>query len=414
MGANAIVHVIGTGTIGEPLIGMLASLTAELGLEEVTFHKRTPLLTDRSKVLSLMRKGAKLCVDDDAAKGFQDLGMEPTFETVEAINRAAVIIDCTPSGVGTQNKTEYYEKFTSNTLGFIGFGKPYARGVNDNALIQGQDQYIQVVSCNTHNLSILIQTLALADGGPDNLIDGRFVCMRRANDISQDSSFAPSPQVGRHNDVRFGTHHARDAWHLFQTLGYDLNLFSTAIKLNTQYMHTIFFDIRVKNETNIDDLIRRIQENDRMSVTYKTSKTKRYWAIASPRKTATRCCPRSPRRCGTSTPEITRSACSACGRSSTTRSSLDFSQGSELRSWRCRQVGALRVASAAGVLDGTSRTRSARTPGFTEDSSLQPWVHELCGLEVRPSRSAAHEPALILLTSAVSVGKTSNRSPTMP
>jgi glyceraldehyde-3-phosphate dehydrogenase (NAD(P)) len=280
MGANAIVHVIGTGTIGEPLIGMLASLTAELGLEEVTFHKRTPLLTDRSKVLSLMRKGAKLCVDDDAAKGFQDLGMEPTFETVEAINRAAVIIDCTPSGVGTQNKTEYYEKFTSNTLGFIaqgsefGFGKPYARGVNDNALIQGQDQYIQVVSCNTHNLSILIQTLALADGGPDNLIDGRFVCMRRANDISQDSSFAPSPQVGRHNDVRFGTHHARDAWHLFQTLGYDLNLFSTAIKLNTQYMHTIFFDIRVKNETNIDDLIRRIQENDRMSVTYKTSANK--------------------------------------------------------------------------------------------------------------------------------------------
>jgi glyceraldehyde-3-phosphate dehydrogenase (NAD(P)) len=280
MSANATVHVIGTGTIGEPLIGMLASLTAELGLDEVTFHKRTPLLTDRSKVLSLMRKGAKLCVDDSAAKGFQDLGMEPAYEAVEAMNRAAVIIDCTPSGVGTQNKTEYYEKFTSNTLGFIaqgsesGFGKPYARGVNDRALVKGQDQYIQVVSCNTHNLSILIQTLALADGGPENLVDGRFVCMRRSNDISQDSSFVPSPQVGLHKDARFGTHHARDAWHLFQTLAYDLNLFSTAIKLNTQYMHTIFFDIRVKNETNVDDLIRRIQENDRMSVTYKTSANK--------------------------------------------------------------------------------------------------------------------------------------------
>jgi len=280
MSANATVHVIGTGTIGEPLIGMLASLTAELGLDEVTFHKRTPLLTDRSKVLSLMRKGAKLCVDDSAAKGFQDLGMEPAYEAIEAMNRAAVIIDCTPSGVGTQNKTEYYEKFTSNTLGFIaqgsefGFGKPYARGVNDRALVKGQDQYIQVVSCNTHNLSILIQTLALADGGPENLVDGRFVCMRRSNDISQDSSFVPSPQVGLHKDARFGTHHARDAWHLFQTLAYDLNLFSTAIKLNTQYMHTIFFDIRVKNETNVDDLIRRIQENDRMSVTYKTSANK--------------------------------------------------------------------------------------------------------------------------------------------
>ena len=217
MGANAIVHVIGTGTIGEPLIGLFASLREELGIEEVTFHKRTPLLTDRSKVVSLMKRGAKLCVDDSSHRGFQDLGMEPSHEAVEAIERAAVVIDCTPSGVGTQNKSDYYDKFTSNTLGFIaqgsefGFGKPYARGINDDALVRGEDQFLQVVSCNTHNLSILIQAMGLADGGPDNLLEGRFVCMRRANDVSQDNSFAPSPQVGKHKDVRFGTHHARDA-----------------------------------------------------------------------------------------------------------------------------------------------------------------------------------------------------------
>ena len=122
MGSNSVVHVIGTGTIGEPLIGLLASLRKPLGIEEVTFHKRTPLLTDRSKVVSLIKKGAKLCVDDGAVKGFQDLGMEPSYESIEAIQRAAVVIDCTPSGVGTQNKTAYYEKFTSNTLGATGIG----------------------------------------------------------------------------------------------------------------------------------------------------------------------------------------------------------------------------------------------------------------------------------------------------
>ena len=68
---------------------------------------------------------------------------------------------------------------------------------------------IQVVSCNTHNLSILVDTLALKDKGPSNLVEGRFVCMRRSNDISQDGSFAPSPIVGKHKDPRFGTHHAR-------------------------------------------------------------------------------------------------------------------------------------------------------------------------------------------------------------
>jgi glyceraldehyde-3-phosphate dehydrogenase (NAD(P)) len=277
MSSTAIVHVIGTGTIGEPLIGLLCGLKQPLGIEEVTFHKRTPLLTDRSKVLSLMKRGARLCVDDSATKGFQDLGMEPTFETREAIERAAVVIDCTPSGVGTQNKAEYYEKYTNNTLGFLaqgsefGFGKPYARGINDKALKRGEDQYVQIVSCNTHNLSILIDTLALLDGGPENLVEGRFVCMRRSNDVSQESGFVPSPQVGTHKDSRFGTHHARDAWHLFNTMGYDLPLFSTAIKINTQYMHTIFFDIRVKNATDKDRLLEAIHSNPRMAVTHKKS-----------------------------------------------------------------------------------------------------------------------------------------------
>jgi glyceraldehyde-3-phosphate dehydrogenase (NAD(P)) len=277
MSSSAVVHVIGTGTIGEPLIGLLTSMKEPLGIEEVTFHKRTPLLTDRSKVKDLVRRGAKLCVDDSSVKGFQDLGMEPAHETVEALKRASVVIDCTPSGVGTSNKHEYYEKFTSDTLGFIaqgsefGFGKPYARGVNDAALIRGEDQFIQVVSCNTHNLSVLLETLALSDGGPENLVDGRFVCMRRANDISQDSSFVPAPQVGSHKDSRFGTHHARDAWHLFNTLGHDLNIFSSAIKLNSQYMHTIFFDIKVKNPTSKEALLEKVYANDRVAITYKNS-----------------------------------------------------------------------------------------------------------------------------------------------
>ena len=60
MSANPIVHVVGTGTIGEPLIGLFCHFKEQLGIQEVTFHKRTPLLTDRSKVKALMALGAKL------------------------------------------------------------------------------------------------------------------------------------------------------------------------------------------------------------------------------------------------------------------------------------------------------------------------------------------------------------------
>ena len=40
-----------------------------------------------------------------------------------------------------------------------------------------------------------------------------------------------------------GTHQGRDAHELFKTIGLDLNIFSSALKLNTQYMHTIHFDL---------------------------------------------------------------------------------------------------------------------------------------------------------------------------
>jgi len=58
-----IVHVVGTGTIGEPLIGMLAEFRKEFGVDEVTFHKRTALSHERSKVESLIRRGANLAVE---------------------------------------------------------------------------------------------------------------------------------------------------------------------------------------------------------------------------------------------------------------------------------------------------------------------------------------------------------------
>jgi len=272
MSSSKNVLVIGTGTIGEPLIGLLTAIKDELGVDEVRFHKRTPLLTDRSKVADLVRRGAIFVADGDRHDDFREIGLNPSYETADALEDASVVIDCTPAG--NQMKEKYYNEYVDNTRLFIaqgsefGFGKMYARGVNDSALDPEEDKFIQVVSCNTHNLSVIVDTLALSDG-KDNLKEGRFVCIRRANDLSQDTKFIPSPEVGKHKDERFGTHHARDAWHLFQTLGLDLNLFSSAMKLNTQYMHVIHFNLKLKKETTLERIKKHIQENDRIAVTYK-------------------------------------------------------------------------------------------------------------------------------------------------
>lgn len=278
-----IVHIVGTGTIGEPLIGLFTDFRAGMGIDEVTFHKRTPLPSDKSKLDHLMARGAKLAVDPEVRDEFEKLGHRVSYDADEALERATVVIDCTPAG--NENKERYYSKL-AGPRGFLaqgsefGFGKPYARGVNDAALDPESDRFLTIVSCNTHSITNILKTLCderwegeengSAEDGPDwNLERGVFVCMRRANDITQVSSYVPSPQVGTHKDEEFGTHHARDAHALFETLGQDLDLYSSAVKLNTQYMHSLWFHLTTKRDVTVPELTARFRSNARVAMTDK-------------------------------------------------------------------------------------------------------------------------------------------------
>ena len=268
-----IVHVVGTGTIGEPLIGLLCDARDELGIDEVTFYKHSPKLEDRPKMKGLINRGANLCVREDRVKDFQELGIDPVYHAEEAIKRASVVIDCTPKGTGLINKEKYYNKYKNKIKGFLaqgsefGFGKMFAVGINDDAITK-KDQFIHIVSCNTHNMAVIINTLAI-ENKKNHMREGRFLCIRRANDISQVKSFIPAPEVGVHKDEKMGTHHAVDVYHLFKTLGIDLNVFSSALKLNTQYMHCIWFDIKLDKKMTKEEAIQRFIDNPRVAITYK-------------------------------------------------------------------------------------------------------------------------------------------------
>jgi len=105
----------------------------------------------------------------------------------------------------------------------------------------------------------------------DNLIEGRFTLIRRSNDVSQSSKFVPSPQIGEHKDDKFGTHHARDAVMLFKTLNLDLNLFSSAMIVNSQYMHILHFHLKVKEPATIQNIIDNFESNDLIATTEKVN-----------------------------------------------------------------------------------------------------------------------------------------------
>ncbi len=265
-----IVHVVGTGTIGEPLIGLFTDFKQHLGLDEVTFHKRSPLKTEVAKVNHLMKRGAHLATDDDKITDFEALGHKVSYTAQEALERATVVVDCTPAG--NDNKEQIYNS-VKGPLGFLaqgsefGFGKMYARGINDAALVPGEDRFLQVVSCNTHNLAILIKTLGMNDAGKLTMDRARFVCMRRANDISQTKDYVPAPTVGKHDDEEFGTHHARDVFHLYETLNVRPKVFSSALKLNTQYMHSVWFNLELNEPTDRKTVVERLKANPLVALT---------------------------------------------------------------------------------------------------------------------------------------------------
>ena len=106
------VHVVGTGTIGEPLIGLLAMHKEAFGIDEVTFHKNSARIDDRPKLNQMIAKGARLAVTDGKQGEFKELGHEVAYESEEAIRQADVVIDCTPSGVGIDNKNKFYQKYS--------------------------------------------------------------------------------------------------------------------------------------------------------------------------------------------------------------------------------------------------------------------------------------------------------------
>ena len=100
--------VVGTGTIGEPLIGLLCRLQNKLDLGEIIFHKRTPLADEVAKVESLISMGAKLATDSapDKQAKFVEYGHKISYTWEEALQKANVVVDCTPAG--NANKKLFY------------------------------------------------------------------------------------------------------------------------------------------------------------------------------------------------------------------------------------------------------------------------------------------------------------------
>lgn len=249
------VSIIGTGTIGAPLISMFNRYKDQFGVDEVIFFKNTPLSHDISNVKQFIAGGAKLATDQNKVSKFHSLGVDVSYTREEAVRKANVIIDCTPNA--EKGKDLYKELQRSGQL-FLAqgsahaWGIPYARNINEYA-VNKNDTFVKIVSCNTHALSRLYQVLESV-GYPQSI---DFLCIRRSNDISQNGGMVP----GIHVDSG-PSHHAQDVIKLLKTEDPFLTckISSSSCKIASQYMHTVYFSAVIKNEgtPNSDHMRARI------------------------------------------------------------------------------------------------------------------------------------------------------------
>lgn len=256
------VLVTGLGNIGTTLANVLLSFRDILSIDKVYLHKNFPVEWKNEDINILQSRGAIVCTSQ---KRFikQYLPLEKILATID------YIFECRENGVGMQEK-DFYKKL-KNVRGVCaqgsekGFGIPFMAGVNESE-IKGE-KFVQVISCNTHGVSSLLQTFT--GSKLENLEEADFVIVRRSEDLGSHKKLVGANVIVRHTDSNVGTHHAIDVQDLFQTIGIHCKLTTSDISTPSQLMHSIRFHLTFKNLISKDRLLANIRKNEYVAVTEK-------------------------------------------------------------------------------------------------------------------------------------------------
>lgn len=231
------VLINGLGNIGTSLAQLLVKYQSDFGITKIYAHKRTQNQWNESELDIIKCTGIEVIRTTELDKIFDQLHY--VFET-------------TSNGVGLQNHKKYLS--ATNLIGACaqgsekGFGTPFISGVNDT-LIEGK-KMVQVVSCNTHGTSALLQFF----GGDSlqNIISADAVVVRRSEDIGNHERLVAGNVIARHLDPNIGTHHAIDVVDLYKTLNIQCNLTSSDITTPSQFLHTVRFNFELENLIDIE------------------------------------------------------------------------------------------------------------------------------------------------------------------
>lgn len=204
------------------------------------------------------KKGYKIFPVDPAKveSKFKAAGIPIAGSNEDMIKQADIVVDCTPEGVGEQNKS-IYEKYGKKAI-FQGGEDHELAGTSFTSIVNYDEaigkQFVRVVSCNTTGLCRLLYPLDKAFG----IKKVHVTLMRRAgdpNDIKRGpiNAIVPDP-------IHLPSHHGPDV----NTVMPKVSIETMAVKVPTTLMHMHAVDMILNKAVSKEDVVAELKQYPRL------------------------------------------------------------------------------------------------------------------------------------------------------
>ncbi|WP_435151515.1 type II glyceraldehyde-3-phosphate dehydrogenase [Haladaptatus sp. DFWS20] len=246
------VGINGYGTIGKRVAD---AVRAQPDMEVVGVAKTRPNFEAEGAV----EKGYPLyAAIEERAEQFDDAEIELAGMVEELVEKADVIVDACPSGIGADNKS-LYEEYDTPAL-YQGGEDANVADVSFNARANFEKavdaQHVRVVSCNTTGLSRLIAPLR-EEYGVEKV---RATLVRRGGDPAQTGRGPINDIVP--NPVKLPSHHGPDVKTIFPDLAID----TLGLKVPATLMHMHSVNVSLESEPDAEEVRDLLESQSRIFV----------------------------------------------------------------------------------------------------------------------------------------------------
>ncbi|HJJ65787.1 MAG TPA: type II glyceraldehyde-3-phosphate dehydrogenase [Methanocorpusculum sp.] len=251
------VAVNGYGTIGKRVADAVA---AQPDMEVIGVSKTKP----GAEAFVALERGYPLYIADISKKeAFEKAGIPVAGSVEEMIQKADIVVDATPGGVGVSNK-ELYAKYQKKAIWQGGEDHEVA-GFSFNSSCNyaealGRDT-ARVVSCNTTGLCRIINLIDTAFG----VKKVRATMVRRGGDPG-DIKRGPIDAIAL-NPVTIPSHHGPDV----QSVLPHIKIVTSAMIVPTTLMHMHFLNMELEKEATKEEVIELIKSHSRLGLITKAT-----------------------------------------------------------------------------------------------------------------------------------------------